>query len=107
MTPDPVIQQAIATIGLPTILARWGCTVTEETEVTDAYRMREKTIDTRVGMYFIFGECPDGAVDVNDGRDDVFLRLPRDVAEAVCLAQQEFREKLYALLALKPKETPC
>ena len=61
--------------------------------------MRQKYVDEAVGIYIIFDESLDGtAVDVADQQRDVFQGLPRDVAEKVVEAQEEFREKLYALL---------
>lgn len=59
--------------------------------------MREKYVDERVGLWFIFGEGPNG-VDVSDGQQDVFTQLPKPIAEAICIAQEQFRHKLYAIL---------
>lgn len=59
--------------------------------------MREKYVDEAVGIFTIFGVRV-GAVDVSDGARDVFYGLPRDVAEQVVAAQEEFRDKLYKLL---------
>jgi len=34
-------------------------------------------------IWFVFGESPDGTVDISDGDDDVAVHLPRDVAERI------------------------
>jgi hypothetical protein len=60
--------------------------------------MREKYVDEAAGVWIIFGEHRDGTVDVSDQRRDVFEGLPRDAAEKVVAAQDEFRAKLYAIL---------
>lgn len=67
--------------------------------------MRQKYVDETVGVWIIFGEHMDGTVDVSDQRRDVFEGLPRDVAEKVCAAHDEFREKLYAILCNFEGET--
>jgi len=61
--------------------------------------MKEKHIDEKVGMYFIFGQLPkDGTVVIHDGDRDVFWGLPEDLAEEIVDAQQRFREELYEIL---------
>lgn len=60
--------------------------------------MREKYIDEAVGLYFIYGEYPDGTVDISNGRDDVFKAIPRDLAEMIVSSQATFREELYYIL---------
>ncbi len=59
--------------------------------------MREKYIDEAVGTYFIFGENGD-MVDVTDGSRDVFTCIDRFKAYKICVAQAEFREKLYKIM---------
>lgn len=65
--------------------------------------MRDKYVDQFAKHLFIFGEQPDGTVDVNDGTDDVLAGVPKEIAEAVVAANQDYREKLYAILC---KEMP-
>lgn len=65
--------------------------------------MREKYVDARVGIWFIFGQS-DGAADISDGTDDVFTSLPIDVADRVIAAHDEFRGKLYEILCGKNSE---
>jgi hypothetical protein len=60
--------------------------------------MREKYVDEAVGIYRGWGTHLDGSVDVSGGQCTVFVGLPRDVAEKVIAAHDEFREKLYTLL---------
>jgi hypothetical protein len=62
--------------------------------------MREKYIDEKVGYYIIFGQRTDdpNLVDVSDGTQDVFTSIPRWQAEAICKAQECFREELYKIL---------
>jgi hypothetical protein len=60
--------------------------------------MREKYVDEKVGVWFIFGEYDNGRVDVSDGQRDVFTHIPRQLADNLCLAHDEFRTTLYALL---------
>jgi len=67
--------------------------------------MREKYVDEAVGMWLVFGEHADGRVDVNDGIDDVFCRLPRDVAEKICEIHANFRHELYKVLCNFPTPT--
>lgn len=46
--------------------------------------MSKDHIDRVAGEpWFIFGERPGGLVDLSDGTNDVFERLPRDVAERI------------------------
>jgi len=40
--------------------------------------------------WFIFGEYPDGCVDVSDGRDDVFEHIPRTKAERLIKLRSDF-----------------
>jgi hypothetical protein len=63
----------------------------------------ERTIDKAVGIWFVFGENPGNqTVDISDGRDDtLFSGLPRDVAERMVDAQEEFREKLYRIVGAR------
>lgn len=60
--------------------------------------MREKYVDEAVGLWTVFGHHADGSVDVNDGLKDVFVGLPRPVAEHICELQECFRNGLYAML---------
>jgi hypothetical protein len=60
--------------------------------------MREKYVDQKVGIWIVFGEHPDGTVDVNDGMQDVFEGIPKEAALKVIAAHDEFREKLYEIL---------
>lgn len=60
--------------------------------------MREKYIDEKVGVWFIFGEHPDGGVDITDGDKDIFTGIDYETAEKLCDLQDEFRNKLYSLL---------
>ena len=59
--------------------------------------MREKYIDERVGIWFIFGESPYG-VDINDGNRDVFEGVTREVADQLCTAQERFQQELYSIM---------
>jgi hypothetical protein len=53
--------------------------------------MSKDHIDRVAGeLWFIFGEYPDGRVDLSDGQDDVFERLPRDVAERIIKLRADF-----------------
>lgn len=60
--------------------------------------MREKYVGEKVGVWIIFGEYPDGDVDVSDQNRDVFVKVPRPVAEKVIALHDEFRQKLYEVL---------
>lgn len=60
--------------------------------------MREKYIDERTGVWFIFGEYDDGFVDISDGDTDVWVHIEKNKAERLCAIQAEFRERLYAEL---------
>jgi hypothetical protein len=60
--------------------------------------MREKYVDERVGVWIVFGWHFDGSVDVSSKGQDLFTQIPLDVADRLCELQEEFREKLYALL---------
>lgn len=40
--------------------------------------------------WFIFGDYPDGTVGVCDGDRDIFKHIPRDVAERIVKARNEF-----------------
>lgn len=64
------------------------------------YPMREKYIDEKVGVWFIFGTHPDGTVDINDGQKDIFEKLPKDVAEKLCDWQASFRIRVYQLISM-------
>lgn len=67
--------------------------------------MREKYVDERTGIWFIFGESRDKSrADVVDQDRDLFDNLPRDVAEQICAAQAEFRAKLYEILCYEVEE---
>jgi hypothetical protein len=61
----------------------------------------EKRIDERVGLWKIFGEHPDGMVDVDDGTSDIFIAIPRDQAERAVAAHDRFREELYRIFCGK------
>lgn len=63
--------------------------------------MREKYIDEAVGIFCIFGICPDDKVDVSDGSKDIFICLDKSTAEKVCEAQRRFREELYKIFSDK------
>lgn len=66
--------------------------------------MREKYVDERVGIWFIFGTNPDtGEADVSDQNKDIFESLPEVVAVRVVEAQEKFREELYSILCNKEK----
>ena len=60
--------------------------------------MKEKYVDEAVGIYFVLGVHGNGNVDVSDSNKDIFQNIPLDVAQKICEAQGEFREKLYSLL---------
>jgi metallophosphoesterase superfamily enzyme len=61
--------------------------------------MREKYVDERVGIYFIFGNHDNGTVDISNSiNDTLFDSLPKEQAIEVCQAQEEFRRKLYKIL---------
>lgn len=61
--------------------------------------MREKYIDRKVGIWFIFGHHAedDNLVDINNGREDVFVGIPIEKARRAVEAQEDFREKLYRI----------
>jgi hypothetical protein len=61
--------------------------------------VKQKYIDERTGVWFIFGEHADGSVDISDGDNDVFEHIARELAENLCAEQAKFREALYALVA--------
>lgn len=50
--------------------------------------MREKYIEETFPRYFIFGEHPNGNVDVSSANDDIVSNVPRDVAEKL-IAQRD------------------
>lgn len=60
--------------------------------------MRPKYVDEAVGVWFIFGEYADGDVDVSDGTRDVFMKIPRPLAERLIEDHAEFRRRLYGKL---------
>lgn len=60
--------------------------------------MREKYVDERLGVWFIFGEYPDGNVDVSDGQEDIFTGIPRAHAERLVALHDTFRLSVYELL---------
>lgn len=62
--------------------------------------MREKYVDEKVGVWCIFGHDPKdhNLVDVNDGTNDVFSRVPKALAEKLVEAQRKFRMELYELM---------
>ena len=62
--------------------------------------MREKYIDEKIGVYFIFGFSADNLslVDINNGIEDVFTSIPIEQAEKICIAHDEFRNKVYEIL---------
>lgn len=45
----------------------------------------------------IFGEFPDGTVGICDGDRDIFDRVPRETAEKIVAARNEFVERLVEL----------
>jgi hypothetical protein len=47
--------------------------------------------------WFIFGEYPDGTVGICDGDRDIFEYVPRDVAERIVKARNDFVDTLVAL----------
>lgn len=60
--------------------------------------MREKYIDEKVGVWFIFGSSSEGLVDINNGTEDIFTKLPKETAEKLVSAQEKFRLDLYNIL---------
>jgi hypothetical protein len=60
--------------------------------------MREKYVDEAAGIWMIFGEHPDGTVDVNDGNRDVFVGIPKEAAEKIVEAHYLFMKDLYEIL---------
>ena len=63
--------------------------------------MREKYIDVHAGgLWFIFGECEDGTVDLSNGVDLVFTGLPLEQALRVQDIRYAFLEALYKELKL-------
>lgn len=60
--------------------------------------MKEKYIDEKVGLLYIFGSRPDGTVDVAAPHGDVFTYLPVETAERVVEANRAYREALYEIL---------
>lgn len=58
--------------------------------------MREKYIDEQVGgIWFIFGEHEDGSVDISNGTNDVFTKIPLDKALKLVDIRYKFLEELY------------
>lgn len=43
-----------------------------------------------ISQWMIFGEFPDGTVGVSDGTNDIFDWCPREKAEAIVKAREEF-----------------
>ena len=60
--------------------------------------MREKYIDEIVGVWIIFGNHPDGCVDVSNQDGDLFTHVELEKAEQLVKEQSEFRNKVYAIL---------
>jgi hypothetical protein len=60
--------------------------------------MREKYIDESVGVWFVFGVHKNGNVDISDGSSDIFSNINPELAEKLCGAQSDFRDKLYSIL---------
>lgn len=70
--------------------------------------MRQKIVDERVGVWKVFGEHPDGTVDVTDNDHDVFVSMPRELADRVIAAHDLFRDHLYEILSNMPTlRYPC
>lgn len=42
--------------------------------------------------WFIFGERDDGTVDINDGDEDIFINVPREIAQEIIDARDSFTE---------------
>jgi hypothetical protein len=62
--------------------------------------VREKYIDEKVGVYYIFGSSSPqpNLVDICDGARDIFLNVPKEAAEKIVAAQEKFRKELYTIL---------
>lgn len=59
---------------------------------------REKYVDEELGVWFIFGEYPDGDVEIADGNKTIITKISREKAEQVLDARREFMEKMYKIL---------
>jgi len=58
--------------------------------------MRQKYIDEVVGgVWFLFGEHEDGTVDISNGTDDVFIKLPLKQALKLIEIRSRFLDELY------------
>jgi len=53
--------------------------------------------------WFIFGEHPDGCVDLNDGANDIFAHITRDQAERLIAIRDEFLAKVRAEYDTMPR----
>ena len=51
------------------------------------------------GLWFVFGEYPDGCVDISDANlhGDMFTHVPKEKAEALIAARREFLDKVWAI----------
>lgn len=54
--------------------------------------------------WIVFGERPDGLVDVSDGEETVMLSVPRDVAEEAIHGRQRAIESWWAWASSQPRE---
>lgn len=53
--------------------------------------------------WFIFGEHPNGTVDVSDGDQDIFIRLPRESAQRIIAARTELANVIEAELCRRTR----
>lgn len=63
---------------------------------------RQKYIDEETDLFsiwYIFGEHPDGWVDIANPAGDVFTKVPKDVAERIVAARQKFVDVLVEVLS--------
>lgn len=71
------------------------------------YPLREKSLEEITGgHWFVFGEHPDGTVDVSEANRDVFTNLKPGVAQRVIAARSLFLRQLYWLLCEAEPTTP-
>jgi hypothetical protein len=64
---------------------------------------KDKYIDEETPMFarwFVFGERPDGTVDICSGDNDIFENVPRDVAARILAARDKFCEAIIEEIGL-------
>jgi len=72
------------------------------------YPCREKYIDEKMGgNWFIFGNRPDGSVDIANSLGDVLDGVPIEKAQRVIAAQAELMNTIYRELGLEGSKEPA